>query len=264
MKKSFLMMTAAVSALCLSAAEVQDLSAVAKWSKSKNVKAADKGFTVTGKTMLLLSDYIPVDAAKKYTLSIDAKCVAQADKKACFFVGYQPYTAHKRSIAPWSSFVVKNTATELAAPVKKGDKVIKVKNGAGFVKIAHAVIVFDAKDDLSDLPNTKIVARGVTAIAKKDGFWEISLAKPVNRDFAAGTKIRQHSDSGYLYVINRALVSDAVKNFSGTTNGFTDNGEWNGTKWPKGTAFVRIVILSNWQSSAANVIEYKNFKVTVE
>ena len=264
MKKSFLMMAAVIGALCVCAAEVQDLSAVAKWSKSKNVKAADKGFTVTGRTMLLSSTLIPVDAAKKYKISVDAKSVANLDKKAWFFIGYQPYDANKRAIQPWSSFVVKNTATELAAAAKKGDKVIKVKNGAAFIKIAHAVIVFNTKDDLSDLPNKNIVARGVTAIAKKDGFWEITLVKPVTKDFAAGTKIRQHSDSGYLYAINRAVVGDTVKTFSGITNGFTDNGAWNGSKWPKGTAFFRVVILSNWQSSAANVIEYKNIKLTIE
>lgn len=70
-----------------------------------------------------------------------------------------------------------NTDTVLADAVKKGDKVIKVKDASKWDKRNFKIVAFNTKADLSDLPN-RTFSSNITKLEQKGDVWEITLQAP--------------------------------------------------------------------------------------
>ena len=112
-------------------------------------------------------------------------------------VGLTFYDIAKRRIYPSQVNAVAGTETELVNPVKKGDSVFIVKDAAKWRNPKQAsIIVFNAKKDCSDLPNSNVLYY-IKSIKKIDNGYEITMSRPVQRAYNAGVLVRQHHDGGW-------------------------------------------------------------------
>lgn len=170
---------------------------------STGVKITDQGrdgkkaFLVEGHKGLVLKDKFKIDPEKYYILSVWVKSIG--DNSSLGYLGVSPYDAEGKQILSCHFSFVKGSETELAEPCKATDTVVKVKDASKWRNHKHFVIAFGAKDDKSDLPNRN-VSSGIQNIEKKDDIYEITLDKPIGKDYPAGTKVREHQMGGYVYV----------------------------------------------------------------
>ena len=202
-----------------------------------------EGLVIDGKPLYIFSAKpIPVREDGKYILTGSFKKVKDSKTPAPpLFFGLMLFDGEGRWIHGLNACPVNGTHTILAADVKAGDRVVKVKDAAKW-KSFFSVMAFGVKEDFNDLPNKNISSK-ITNIEKtEDGTWEISLLSPVGKNYPAGTAVRQQSGTPYLYVSAGSPLSDKWQTFqSGTFNGC---GIEPGKMW-KGTKSVKIVIFSN-------------------
>ena len=237
------------------------LNTAADWNKNANISDVD-GVINVKKMTPLSSKKFDIDPAKQYTLKFSARAVNMEDEKArsLIFAGFAVFDQKGRMISAINSAVAAGTLTEVVEDAAKGATVIKIKDGAKFAK-KYGVIVADAKEDLSDLPNFNFI-EDVKEVAAKDAVWEVTLARPLVRDLKAGTVIREHLRGGYLYT---AGVKSAGKDWipmAGTITGMK-KGSWNGRVWPAGAVKAQVIILANWTNKQLET-QFKDISLTVK
>ncbi len=205
------------------------------YGKKRNIWAFSPGF-------------IEVDTAKEYRLSAWLKAVGKA-KSTCY-IGLAMYTGNKRSIQRPYVTVEKGTITELAAAVKAGDKVLKIKDCSKWNvgKIRSTQVAFSVNEDYSDLPNFNVSNLAVK-LRKKANIYELTLRSPVKRDYPAGTRIRQHyAGGGYQYcAASNKIAPSRWKKYSAVVRGIAKYGAPDTQFWP-GTRYVRIVVIINYKA----------------
>ena len=198
-----------------------------------------------------------VGADKKYTISGEFRLV-NTTKVDAFFFGFVPLDANGRQIMIQHHQIIPRTnlavVTQNAA---KGATVIKIANAAGWKgKVTNTFAAFNAKEDKSDLPNYNTFRIKELKINGSEA--ELILSQALTIDIAAGSKIRLHGiGPAYLYTgcNGRKLTAEWTK-FTGTIN--FDSGA---IKWPRGTAFAKVVILSGGRDG---IMEFKNVQVSGE
>lgn len=114
--------------------------------------AAEKSITASGRHARVTSKPFPVDPAKKYKLSGKFRA-APGTAGEVFYFGFIPLDEKGRQIASeYVNVPKKGTDTELAAPARKGDTVVKVKDASKWDMLTPwGVIAFNAKDDCSEI-----------------------------------------------------------------------------------------------------------------
>jgi len=145
-----------------------------------------------------LKKKITVDPAKKYKVSVKVKQLGEVP--ALVYIGFIPYDAKNRYIGPQQgSSNTKGSATTLTAVVPKGAKSLAVKDASKWKKGPHYYVAFNAKDDMSDIPNFTLAGK-ITKIEKTGDVYTISFKKPLGVSYPAGTKVRQHrTGATYIY-----------------------------------------------------------------
>ena len=118
---------------------------------------------------------------------------------------------------------------------------------------------------MSDLPNTNTIGNGVKSVAKDGENYVITLFKPLQKDIAKGTKIREHLAGGYFYVHPSVQINtDNVYRVKGVIKGINKDGILNKNKgFSYGVPQWRIVILANWNRSKSG-LELDNITFTAE
>ena len=116
-------------------------------------------------------------------------------------------------------------------------------------------LAFNAKEDMSDLPNFTIVA--FEKFERKDGKIIITLPKAYNRSYPAGTKVRLHVDGAtYPY------TSIIRKGFPGTVDASGTIGKNTKMKFPAGTVGFKALLLVLPVKSAADVkVQFRDMKI---
>jgi len=145
-----------------------------------------------------LKKKIKVDPAIKYRVSAKVKQLGEVP--ALVYIGFIPYDVKGRTIGPQHGYNnIKGSFTTLAAAVAKGAKSLSVKDASKWKKGPHYHVAFNAKEDMSDIPNFS-VAGPITKIEKTGDIYTITLKKPVRKAYPAGTMVRQHRSGGtYIY-----------------------------------------------------------------
>ena len=256
--KLLTIITACALALGLSAETINfDLS------KIKDKKAAVDGnvLTYTGGGILQLPS-VKFDPTAKYTLSMEVK-MADGAKTARFYAGYFCDDSQKRRLAYYNIDAVLNSDTVLTADVKKGDKVIMVKNGSAWRKAGF--VAFNTKTDYSDLPNFE--AFGAVTNVKKDGdVWAVTLSRPIMKAYPAGTAVREQMPGGYLYTFYD-IPKKTWKKYTRTISGVFTPGKGkrpDSKFWPK-TATIKPMVLVNWSSKDPDTkTQFRNITLTIE
>ena len=199
----------------------------------------------------------PVDPAKKYIISGEFRSDGKAGNAPAVLLGVIPFDGSKRQIARSMVDAIANTETELAAAVRKGDKTLFVKDASKWKKAPNAyAVAFDIKPDYADLPNRKLALLIKKVVQVKDG-WQIDVSQPVNRDYPAGTKVREHQEGSYCWcgLQNKTFSGNEWTIACGTVSGEYPVGAGNKKFW-KGTRYVRIVL----RRSKGTKLEFRNLE----
>ncbi len=218
------------------------------WSENQVLLIDEEGnsFFQSVAPGVLCSQIIEVDPAAHYNMSARFKAVDK-NKGAQVLFAIRPLDADKKSIPAVCVTFLPDSNMILAAECKASDTVIKVKD-ASAVKLdkAHiAYVGFDAKADLSDLPNRNLSKGQISKIARNGDLWEITLKKPCGMNYPAGTAVRIHRESAaYMYPVKRiVLKDDAWHLVQGRTYGKAKNGGASSVYFWNGTKYIQLVIV---------------------
>jgi hypothetical protein len=149
--------------------------------------------TLKGYKLYRLKKSIEIDPDKKYLVSVKLKQID--DKPSYTWIGFVPYDAKGRIIGlHHGQRNTKGSFTTLTENAAKGAKTITLKDASKWKKGKHFYVAFDAKEDMSDVPNFDIARIG------KIENNTITLTKPLKKAYPAGTMVRQHCAGGtYVY-----------------------------------------------------------------
>lgn len=244
------------------AAEVMKPAEPKDFVKNPALTSEDGVLSANGKTALYSLQTFPVDPAKKYKIS--GKFRAKPGSELTnFYFGFAPLDEKNAPIIPRMICFFPGTQTELFEPAKVGDAVLKVKDGSKWNnKTKYSVVAFNAKDDLSDLPNREFFDAIPGKVESKDGVWEIPLSAPLKKAYDKGTMIRQHTDSGTFIYTGAAYLKNTAdwKTFSGEISGLAKSGNPYSQWWP-GTKTARLVLLLNYAGKNTPATEFKDIVV---
>lgn len=265
MKKGMsILMGAAVllAAGVLSAQEVKTFNKAADWNKNPAITEGEDCLKVS-KNAMLTSPRFKIDPDKTYTikLSVRAENIQGKDFSWCL-AGFAVFDKNGTSISCDNVNAIKNTLTTVTADAAKGTSVLTVKDASKVKAAAYYTIVAGAKEDLSDLPNRMVLARGIQKVEKKDDVWEITVRGKLFADAKAGDTIRVHSMGGYLYTAGSRNVSGKWTVMQGKIKGYSKSG-WAGNKWPVGAEYAQFIILANWSGKKLET-QFKDISLTIE
>ncbi len=229
---------------CIYAVET-DYMAAGSWYAGKNVTFADGKIVITGKAELVCRNVFPVDPNKKYIIKVEAARTA-GTKPSLVYIAFRPLDSKGQWIPASAVTAVQGTETTLTAPVKAGDKILFVADASAWNTSYRGGIHYNAKADLSDIPNRLNLNSNPVSITKDGDQWKIELDKPVNVSLPQGLPIRQSRGGGYFHVgakylfgpqiFEAALCGHAAPPASG--------------KWWHGTAKAQLQLLINWNAEA--------------
>ncbi len=245
------------------AAEVLKPAEQKDFQKDARLSFGEGVFACKGNTVILMSSgSFQIDPAKKYKISGNFRAKPGTEPSNLFF-GYVPLDEKGAAIPSSSINTFANTETELAEPAKVGDTVLKVKDASKWnTKAAYGLVAFNAKPDLSDLPNKETVDAVPGKIEKKDGFWEITLKAPLKKAYDKGITVRQQTHGAtfiYNAAASRKLTGD-WQTFSGTISGQAKVGNIHSQWWP-GTKAALILIGANYGAKGNAETEFKDIVV---
>lgn len=181
-----------------------------------------------------------IDPDAEYEISGTFRSPAKQLKVRNFECGFIMIDEEGKQIPCTSYSNHPESITTLAADVKVGDKIIKIKKAPRWT---GKFIAFDVKEDLSDLPNP---AYHYTKRVEQDGNYILTLRKPMKKAYKAGTKVRCHGQNK-LWTLNRFKVAPREwKKFSGRIKGI-DKKAASTNKWYPGAvrACVFIIVPAN-------------------
>ena len=223
-------------------------------------KVQDNLFKCKGPSGSFVTDYIPVIPGKTYKLSGEFKSLGKNESTLCF--GLEPYTKNKSAISRASIYYSKGSETELVRACKATDKVLYVKNAENWTPYLYSCAAFDVDDsgNLKDLPNFNLSSFGVEKIEQVGENWGIYFSKEIGKNYAKGTKIREHTSGGGLF---SAAVSQAVPDNWTKYEGITANSRSiisNSDMYP-GAKYVKILIITSGTNKSSSVL-FKDIKLT--
>jgi hypothetical protein len=215
-----------------------------------------------GNNRLFSNKMYKIDAEKTYVLSGWFKSIGGNPSRLYF--GFMPLDKNKKNIGSRTITVEPKTETVLAADCKPDDTVIKIKDGSKWRKHKYCVIAFNAdlSGEYKDLPNTNITKAGIVNVEKEGDIWAVTLSKPCGKAFPAGTPVREHrSASSYQYsaASNKKVPAEWTK-YSGTVKGISLINTPTKQFWA-GTAYVRILILANYQAKDDETLLFDDIKL---
>ena len=264
MKKSIVGMfvaTLLVAGACL--AETLDLSKPEAFLQAKTIKAGKEGaLLLENRVQLTGKQKITIDPAKTYKVSFQIRQTS-GEKPGRSYVGFHLFGADKKTISALSINPVKDSLGTLAEAAKAGDTVLKVKFATPRSKISpNAVVAFEAKEDLSDLPNNKLSS--TIASAKFEGdIAELTLRQPIKAAVSANTAVRLHLPSNTFFYAWNDTTKPEWTTVNATVKGISASGVTSKTWWC-GAKTATPIVLANWVGNTKASIEIKDFKVEIE
>ncbi len=140
-------------------------------------------------------ELVEIDPHKNYVLRLFVKVPSEKQQAENLpvelAIGLRFYNEQGEAFSPLAVAAIPNTATVLAGDASKGDKVIRL-HGSKWEDVPKGAtaIAFGAEEDFSDLPNDRTA--NIELITAADPGFEVHLYKPLERDYSAGTPVRQH------------------------------------------------------------------------
>ena len=184
-----------------SAKEVQD------FVNSSGISSDGEKFLVLQGRFLNSARKFPYDPKKKYKLTCTVRLVSGS--KGLAYLGLTPFDAAGKRIFSQTINALPKSFTTLAAAAEKGATTLSLTDGSKWDnKTPYGFVVFNADEKFADLPNFTGVPMVKESVTQKDGTWTVQLKKPLNKQYEAGTAVRQHCASDFL-------IYGARKNLTG-------------------------------------------------
>ncbi len=151
---------------------------------------------------------IPIDRSKTYLISGWFKSkVPEQLSRTLLDVRY--YTADKKTIKPRSVQPASNVS-ELAQAAEKGaTELLVTKNKWPRASRGILAIAFNAKEDLSDLPNFEFAR--IKKYTYADEGYKVTLYKPLTEGYPTGTKVRLHRYIDYPRVYSNNVPAKWIQ-----------------------------------------------------
>ena len=254
---AFISMVAAGSifAADLQIRKVADIS-----PKSVNIKDSENGFRITNKGFIRFfsAKRIPIDPQKKYLISCEYRLASGTQSDCHFYIAPVCYDKNAQELSAASQNCVIGSDTVLAAAAKKGDRILKIKDGKKWKK--SGLIAFNTKADHSDLPNKNYET--FTAVTAKGDIWEVALKSPLTKDYPAGTAVRnQIHGASYRYLLYTTPKAEWQK-YSRVFQGLKAEhaaGSW--STWRIGTTQAGLIFFVLDTKKSID-IEFRNISIT--
>jgi hypothetical protein len=230
--------------------------------------------STTGRGAIIANAFVPVDPTKPYVLSGDAKSGdgfgGQYVPANLQYFGFASYDADQKLIEPWH--VAKfpgSTDTRLAVALNPGDTQIVLQDATGWANAAAAHQRSFAWYGYSNTagftyPDYTYTRNVATNFAT--GVWSpgaingnvITIPAWTGPAIAAGTAVRNAQSGGnYNYAGLVGAVPDQWSRYQATITG---TGLANNQFRP-GTAFIKPVVLTNYQAAVGNLIQWRDISV---
>ena len=124
-----------------------------------------------------------------------------------------------RKKVPAMSYVTApgDTMTQLVQPTTEKQNFIIVKNNPKWLELykkGFGVVAFNAKQDLSDLPNNKYSTK-ITSIAPEGENLKVTFEKDLYEEFQAGTNVRLHKTSGFYKTLEYVFPNKEWRKIGG-------------------------------------------------
>ena len=196
----------------------------------------------------------------RFQLSLTAK--TRGNPPGSYIVGYIPYDEAKHEIKVYEVANMNGFDSVLEENVKAGDTVIRIgkpkftwKCGAAFC------VAFQAADLYRDQPNRETHTGGIREVESRTGYDEVTLAKPVRKNYPAGSMVRLHYYGPDFYCHIGKASSEWIS-IGGTVSGIAPYGNRKGMWWP-GTRYVRVVIEANKNAGKNTITELKDISLDI-
>jgi hypothetical protein len=140
---------------------------------------------------------VKIDPAKKYSFSGQFKSIGSAPCKVAILMNFCDKFMHGFSY--YSIHIRKGTETELIAPVKAGDTVLKVKDASTWPTAPYFGVAFrvDVSGKYNDVPNHNLSLAGIKSVKRTTGYWQVTLNKALRKPYPTGCKVRVHRVGPY-------------------------------------------------------------------
>lgn len=219
------------------------------------------------KAWVFSPDWIKLDPAKTYTISMDLRSADAAALSKMNYIGLVCYDAARKTIVRDYVQAVPGSSGTVAADAPAGSSKIFM-DGAVDLSARNAkkgiTLVLNAKEDFSDLPNADNVGK-IAKVEVVDGKTVFVLAKPLVKAVTAGTRVRCHYYmAGFTYGVLMGGLGAEWKTYSCRLSGIGQKGsaEYN-EFWP-GTDTFRLLLVVNNTNGVASEVLVKNISVTAE
>lgn len=202
----------------------------------------DKSILITEKqSTVSTSKFIPVT---DNTISVSLKLRNTGDKPARIYTGFVTYSKEKKALDS-RNYPYKNINRTL--------NVISVDKNAGKIVVdsypewaRNCFLAWDAEDDLSDVPNGKIVNGKIAEVRKlENGQAEIVMNAPIKTALEKGAKVRIHGTGAYLYPNIKVLQPGEEASFPATIKKDDSSRDFSPDAFSNGIFFVKPIILSS-------------------
>ena len=263
MKKSILAMALLGAGVLAGAGDVFEIKEMKDWAPGSAVRAVGAGvWRVTGNCELVGAKSFKVDPAKKYTLTLEMRKLP-ATQKVLVYGGFWPLNEDMVRIKPHCVRCERKTAGKLTAPVKEGDTTIRITAPKHWRKGARNWCVsFRDQAQCPELDMEVICCRSATEPA--DGSVEVTLTKPVMKDYPAGTPVHFHTDGPGMYSLcSTVQPTDEWVKYTCTVTGIQKSGIPSRTQWWNGTKYAKFRLFTGGAAKNAQ-IELRNIKLVEE
>ena len=219
-----------------------------------------KGFTVTGKeSNIFLKKKIMVS---ENTVKTSVTIKNTGKKTTRVHIGYSAYS--KDDILLWGcNYPYKNINKVLnVVSSEDGSAKITVDSFPEWTK--NCFLALNAREDLSDIPNTSLAAGKIIDIKKlPDGRAEITMDQPVKKALKQGEKVRINGLRGaYLYTSSKELQPGEEETFTSSIQKDDNMIQYSVNALSRGVYYVKPLILSNSvDTKEENTILITNYQI---
>ena len=204
MKKSVLIAAALCAASFAGAGEyLFDSPTDCRHENSKvKIEFKDGAFVLKGFCHFWTTQMFKADPNKKY--SVTAEIMTDSKEKVPGLTLGVVFFNDKGKYIPTGKYMAApNGFTELAKDMGPNDTTIVIKTPEGFRKRPGwgYVLAFEAKEDLSDIPNDKVTTT-ITKMEIEPETMTLTIAKPTLASYPAGTPVRLHYSISFCQPVN--------------------------------------------------------------
>ncbi|MBQ9368012.1 MAG: hypothetical protein IJT83_09545, partial [Victivallales bacterium] len=139
---------------------------------------------------------IPIDSTQNYRLRMEIR--GTGEEGATFWPILEQSDSKHLPISAFQLNAVTGTETSLLRDARAGETELLVADASKWQPPEQGkILAFNAASDLTDLPNRNIEYY-LQKISEVDGKWLLTMSRPLQRAWSAGTMLRQHRDGGYM------------------------------------------------------------------